>query len=213
MGPFCYEGVLPVEGFSSNGEQWVNRLSQPRGPPQGCIFVPNENIGSCGTSQSSDGDWAASELELGICYIRRACGEPPDGYELGIIWHEHELGDYPTIGITWEGPFVAPWEYIRDAEKALTRFDEAVDRAAIAPQEEADIGDEDEEEPEEEHADSEITGVNPGPQQTLFAPEPDPVVVEIYRCEELLELCSSDWQMALLIFRELGWTPERPVEA
>ena len=88
-----------------------------------------------------------------------ACGEPPDGYELGIIWHEHELGDYPTIGITWEGPFDAPWEYIRDAEKALTRFDEAVDWAAIEPQEEADIGDEDEEEPEEEDADSEITGV------------------------------------------------------
>ena len=37
--------------------------------------------------------------------------------------------------------------------------------------------------------------------------------MEIYRREELLELCSSDWQMALLIFRELGWTPERPVEA
>jgi hypothetical protein len=34
MRPFCYERELPVEGFSANGEQWVNWLSQPMGPAQ-----------------------------------------------------------------------------------------------------------------------------------------------------------------------------------
>src|ERR1017187_7921156 len=105
--------------------------------------MPSEHIGSCGISQGS-GAWALGELELGICYILHACGEPPKGYELGIVWHEHELGDYPVIGISWEGPYDAPPEYIRDAEKALSRFNDAVDWAAIDLGRETDAIDEDE---------------------------------------------------------------------
>ena len=37
-------------------------------------------------------------------------------------------------------------------------------------------------------------------------------MIEIYRRDELLELHPSDWLMALLIFKEMGWTPERPLE-
>ena len=145
--------------------------------------MPSEHIGSCGIFQGS-GAWAVGELKLGICYILHACGEPPKGYELAIVWHEHELGDYPAIGISWEGPYDAPPEYIRDAERALSRFNEAVDWAAIDPGREPDVDD---------HA-----------QQA---------VIELYRRDELLELQLSDWQMALLIFREMGWTPKRPLEA
>jgi len=34
MRPFWYDREWPVERISSNGELWVNWLSQPRGPPQ-----------------------------------------------------------------------------------------------------------------------------------------------------------------------------------
>ena len=37
--------------------------------------------------------------------------------------------------------------------------------------------------------------------------------IELYRREELLELQPSDWKMALLIFKEMGWTPKRSLEA
>jgi len=40
-----------------------------------------------------------------------------------------------------------------------------------------------------------------------------PELIELYRRDELLELHPSDWHMALLIFKEMGWTPERPIEA
>jgi hypothetical protein len=31
---FCAKVILPVDSFSSNGQQCLNSLSQPRGPPQ-----------------------------------------------------------------------------------------------------------------------------------------------------------------------------------
>src|SRR5271165_2314507 len=97
--------------------------------------VPRESIGACGCSPSI-GSWAISELELGICYIRQACGEPPEGYELEVIWHEHDLGEYATIGVTWDGPYDAPWDYIQNAQDALNRFDQGVNWAEIVPDEE-----------------------------------------------------------------------------
>src|SRR5206468_1025950 len=105
-------------------------------------------------------------------------------------------------------------DYIRDAQEALSRFDEAVDWIAIEPGREAEINGEDEnDEAEDKEADPEIVGITPVLQQVLFAPEPDPPVIELYRRERVLELHPSDWRMALLIFKEMGWTPERPVEA
>ena len=45
MRPFCYERDLPVEGFSANGEQWVNWLSQARGPLQKLVeVVPGRKV-------------------------------------------------------------------------------------------------------------------------------------------------------------------------
>src|SRR5579871_703599 len=88
--------------------------------------MPSERIGDCGCAQYPDKDWIIAELELGICYIRHACGEPPPGYELEIIWREHYLGQYAEIGVTWEGYGEAPWEYIGRAGNALSRFDDNV---------------------------------------------------------------------------------------
>ena len=63
---------------------------------------------------------------MGISYIRHACGEPPPGFDIEIIWREHESGEYATIGITWDGPQNPPWQYLSRAQNALTRFDAAV---------------------------------------------------------------------------------------
>src|SRR5947199_4253093 len=110
--------------------------------------MPSESIGECGGAEYPDKDWITAELELGICFIRHACGEPPAGYQLKILWQEHDIGEYATIGIRWNGPGDAPWEYIRRAERALARFDEAVSWSELEPEpeEEADEDDSDDEE-------------------------------------------------------------------
>jgi len=157
--------------------------------------MPSENIGDCGTAQFPDKHWIIAELELGICYIRHACGSPPPGYELGIIWHEHDLGEYASIGVTWDGPKDAPWEYIARAETALSRFDDAVAWSELKPEPEEEWEDEDEDEPDDPDED---------------VSESDPI--ELYRREEMVEADQKDWHMALLIFQEMGWLPVRPLE-
>lgn len=99
----------------------------------GGVPVPRESIGQCGCAQYPDRRWITAELELAICSIRHACGEPPPGYELEILWHEHDLGEYATVGITWNGPWEAPWDYISRAEDALARFNQAVAWSDLAP--------------------------------------------------------------------------------
>lgn len=172
----------------------------------------NESIGDCGRAQFPDRDWMTAELELGICYIRHACGAPPPGFDLDIIWHEHDLGEYATIGIRWDGPGDAPWDYIRRAENALNRFDEAVAWSELAPEPEEESDEEDkphddENEPDDGESDSAV-------QPTLFFPEEEPrSPIELYRRGEMIEADQRDWHMALLIFQEMGWEPARPLEA
>ena len=73
-------------------------------------------------------------LEMGIVYLRHVCGEPPEGCDLDILWHDHELGNYPTIGLRWDHPQTdAPWEYISRCETALDAFNEAVSWSQINP--------------------------------------------------------------------------------
>ena len=52
-----------------------------------------------------------------------------------VIWHEHDLGQYATIGITWDGTCDAPWDYVQNAQEALSRFNEGVNWAVIEPDE------------------------------------------------------------------------------
>jgi hypothetical protein len=41
--------------------------------------------------------------------------------ELEVQWQEHDLGEYPTIVLTWEdGMRCAPWEYIEKCEEVPT---------------------------------------------------------------------------------------------
>ncbi len=44
MPPVCYEGIWPVEELSATGEQCLNCLSQPRGPPQNVAYDANRTI-------------------------------------------------------------------------------------------------------------------------------------------------------------------------
>jgi hypothetical protein len=42
--------------------------------------VPREIIGQCGCAQYPDRRWITAELELAMCFIRHACGSPPERY-------------------------------------------------------------------------------------------------------------------------------------
>jgi len=169
--------------------------------------VPSESIGECGGAQYPDKDWITAELELGICYIRHACGESPDGYELEILWHEHDAGEYATIGITWEGPADAPWDYMSRAERALSRFDEAVSWSELEPEPEEDADEEDSGDDEDDREEGSAQPAAEFQQATLYPERAQPGNIEIYRRGEMIEAPPEGWHMAILIFREMGWKP------
>jgi len=61
---------------------------------------------------------------LAIRHVKKICGDPPPEMELEIVWQEHELGIYPTIGLVWEDPMRGtPWNYICRCEAALLAFE------------------------------------------------------------------------------------------
>ena len=154
--------------------------------------MPQESIGICG-NQSERTDWNIAELEIGICYIKLACGDPPAGFELEVVWYEHELGDYPMIGLSWDGPSNAPWEYISRAERALNRLNDAVEWPAIEPEEDSAEQDEDEEDDSETNeADGEPTqSGRPESSNPLDFVPPDRLPFDIAR---IIEKAIVDWE-------------------
>ena len=85
--------------------------------------MPTEIIGEFGTP-GANSEWLEAEGQLAIRNVTRICGDPPPGMELEIVWQEHELGNYPTIGLVWDDPMrVTPWNYISRCEAALTAFE------------------------------------------------------------------------------------------
>ena len=85
--------------------------------------MPTEIIGEFGT-RGADLEWLSAEAKLAIKHIKYICGEPPPEMELEVVWQEHELGNYPVIGLTWEDPFRGvPWNYIERCEVALTAYE------------------------------------------------------------------------------------------
>ena len=86
--------------------------------------MPWEHLGDVGTGELPyEREWVVFCHELALFYLRFACGPPPPGCELGIMWHEHELGEYPSIGIQYEQ---WPEQYAGRCAATLERFDEAV---------------------------------------------------------------------------------------
>ena len=57
-------------------------------------------------------------------HVKKICGDPPPEMKLEIVWQEHELGNYPTIGLVRDDPMRGtPWNYISRCEAALTAFE------------------------------------------------------------------------------------------
>ncbi len=84
-----------------------------------------ENIGSTSTgNMPEDRAWILQSLELAKTYILFVCGAPPDGSQLEVMWHEYELGEYPSLGV-WSD-YDMPDAYISSCERALEVFDAAV---------------------------------------------------------------------------------------
>jgi hypothetical protein len=81
-------------------------------------------IGEFGTP-GAEREWIVAECEMAIKHLKRVCGEPPPEMELEIQWQEHDLGEYPTIVLTWEDAMRgAPWEYIELCDKALSSYED-----------------------------------------------------------------------------------------
>lgn len=77
--------------------------------------MPIEDIGECDIGQMAwDRDWIVFQLEMGINYLKHVCGPPPPGCELEVMWHEHDLGEYPSIGLYWDASvqYDVPWVLI-----------------------------------------------------------------------------------------------------
>ena len=106
-----------------------------------------ESIGECIGSDSTDPpEWIDFCHKASLAYIKAILGSPPDGWQLGIQWHDHDLGSYPTIGVYNDLPAMEPWEYIRKAEALLERFNDAVDWSEIEPAAVLDNNEDDDEE-------------------------------------------------------------------
>lgn len=93
-----------------------------------------EYIGECIGSDSTDPpSWVSFCHEASIAYIKAILGDPPAGWTLGVQWHDHDLGSYPTIGVYSDLPLMEPWSYIQKAEALLEKFNESVDWTEIEP--------------------------------------------------------------------------------
>ena len=85
--------------------------------------MPRELIGEFGTPDASL-EWLDAQAKLAIRHIKKICGDPPPEMELELVWQEHELGNYPVIGLVWEDSTRgAPWNYISRCEVALAAYE------------------------------------------------------------------------------------------
>lgn len=89
-----------------------------------------ESIGNINTGDlPGDEEWIEFGLDIALRYIKAVCGNPPVGCELAVMWSDHELGAYPSIGIYTD--FEAPSDYVSACANALETFDRAVDWEAL----------------------------------------------------------------------------------
>ncbi len=60
--------------------------------------MPWEHVGDCGTGQLPDDRyWIDYCYQMAIDYLGHVLEDPPAGCELGIMWHEHDLGEYLSV--------------------------------------------------------------------------------------------------------------------
>lgn len=100
--------------------------------------MPREHIGSVTQwGIGSDLDWA---YETAISFLHASLGDPPPGCELCVLDVDHDLGSYPVLAVVWSDGVSEPWDYIREAEAALSEFDNAIDWSRVRPSEVRDSG-------------------------------------------------------------------------
>lgn len=104
-----------------------------------------ESIGSISTGEMpEDETWILFCLNLAKGYVKLVCGDAPSGSKLGIMWQDHDLGSYPSLGV-WSD-YEPPWDYVDACERALEVFDDAVSWQGLKEHhEEQTSGDEDDE--------------------------------------------------------------------
>jgi len=86
--------------------------------------MPFEIIGEAGTPGATR-EWIGAECQLTIKHLKKVCREPPPEMELEVQWQEHELGEYPTIVLTWEDAMRGvSWEYLEKCEEVLTESED-----------------------------------------------------------------------------------------
>ena len=61
--------------------------------------------------------------------LHRCTLSPSCHGKVDVMWHDHDLGSYATVGLRWDAGVRsdAPWDYINWAEQAISRLDDAVD--------------------------------------------------------------------------------------
>src|SRR3954454_21523443 len=105
--------------------------------------MPWENIGECGWTDLRERKRMVAEVEIGVRYVKLICGEPPPGCEVDVMWHEHELGEYATVGLLWNRLEIGvpPWGYMSRAENVLSRFNDSVDWSPSSEEDEDELED------------------------------------------------------------------------
>ncbi len=109
--------------------------------------MPWENIGSIATgSYPREASWIEFTQTWAIQFIKFVCGPAPAGCEIGVMWHDHDLGTYPSPGVCWEYGVRsdAPWDYIAHCERVLDTLNEAVEWADLKAEFERAFDDEEE---------------------------------------------------------------------
>jgi len=43
-------------------------------------------------------------MDLAIVFLRHACGGPPAGCKLDVVYQDHDRGTYPSIALAWDPP-------------------------------------------------------------------------------------------------------------
>ena len=63
--------------------------------------MPWENIGECGEADLRERERMIAEVKLGAQYVKLICGQPPQVCKVDAMWHEHDVGEYATVGLFW----------------------------------------------------------------------------------------------------------------
>lgn len=130
--------------------------------------MPWEHVGECGSGTlPGDAEWIDFGHDMAVRYLTMALGDPPAGCELGVMWHDHDLGSYPSVGVFWDCPADdAPWEYVNRAEELLDRFNDAVDWGSLYPLPSYEDESEEEDPPSSDEAEADFE--NPSPLRLTY---------------------------------------------